>query len=59
MRNSNPSAPIKAALLADEPLLPAATHRLDVRLLLESLLDSFSADELPGGGFAVRMDKRA
>jgi len=50
---------VKAALVAAEPFKPCGDCLLDVRMLLESLVDSFSVVDNAGGGFAVQMDKRA
>jgi hypothetical protein len=50
---------VKAALVASETFQPCEDCLLDVRLLLESLVDTFSVVEKAEGCFAVRMDKWA
>jgi hypothetical protein len=50
---------VKAALLALQPFQPCEECLLDVRILLESLVDGFSVEETDDGSFAVRMDKWA
>jgi hypothetical protein len=50
---------VKAALVASEPFEPCEDCLLDVRLLLESLVDTFSVVEKSEGCFAVQMDKWA
>jgi hypothetical protein len=50
---------VKAALLAGSRFEPCENCLLDVRLMLESLVDGFSIDEDPAGSFSVQLDKRA
>ncbi len=53
------NASVQAALVAAEPFQPCEDCLLDVRILLESLVDTFSVAETADGGFAVQMDKWA
>jgi len=50
---------VRSTLLAVTPFEPCADCLLDVRLLLGSLVDSFSVLDTSAGGFAVEMEKRA
>jgi hypothetical protein len=50
---------VKAALLAGSPFEPCEDCLLDVRLMLESLVDTFSVEENSGGSFSIQLDKRA
>ncbi|MBN1321886.1 MAG: hypothetical protein JXA87_13735 [Thermoleophilia bacterium] len=54
---TNPS--LKAALLASEPFQPCEGCLLDVRLFLDSLVDSYAVVEGSSGRFTVEMKKRA
>jgi len=54
---SNPG--LKAALLASDPFQPCEGCLLDVRLFLDSLVDSYAVVEGSSGRFAVEMQKRA
>jgi hypothetical protein len=49
---------VKAALLAGSPFEPCEDCLLDVRLMLESLVDTFGVEEA-AGSFSVLLDKRA
>lgn len=53
------NASVKAALLAAEPFEPSEDCLLDVRMLLEFLVDSFSVVTTSEGCFGVQMEKRA
>jgi hypothetical protein len=50
---------VKTALQATSPFEPCEDCLLDVRVLLESLVDTFAVVETPEGHFAVQMDKWA
>ena len=50
---------VKAALLAAAPLQPREGWFLDVRVMLESLVDAFSVLENAEGSFAVHLAKQA
>jgi hypothetical protein len=50
---------VRAALLAGQPFQPCEDCLLDVRLLLDSLVDEFTVIDKGQGRFAVQMDKRA
>lgn len=49
---------VKAALLATELFRPCAGCLLDVRMLLDSLVDGYRVQETAAGSFAVEMEKR-
>lgn len=49
---------LKAALLASDPFQPCEGCLLDVRLFLDSLVDSYAVVEGSLGWFAVEMKKR-
>jgi len=49
---------LKAALLASDPFQPCPGCLLDVRLLLDSLVDEYHLVEAEGGRFAVEMEKQ-
>ena len=53
------NASVRAALLAAQPFQPCEDCLLDVRLLLDSLVDAFSVIDRDEGRFAVQMDKWA
>ena len=50
---------LKAALLASDPFQPCEGCLLDVRLFLDSLVDSYAVVEESSERFAVQMKKRA
>jgi hypothetical protein len=50
---------VKAALLAADPLQPCEGCLLDVRLILDSLVDDFTVVRTAGDAFGVQMEKRA
>ena len=50
---------LKAALVATDPFQPCAGCLLDVRLLLDSLVDAYRVLEGASGQFGVEMEKRA
>ncbi len=50
---------VKAALMADNPFEPCEGCLLDVRLLLDSLVDGYRVVEGAGGSYAVEMERRA
>jgi hypothetical protein len=49
---------VKAALLATELFRPCEGCLLDVRMLLDSLVDGYRVQETTAGSFAVEMEKR-
>lgn len=49
---------VRAALVATDPFEPCEGCLLDVRVMLESLVDVFSVVESPGGSYGVLMEKR-
>lgn len=49
---------VKAALLATELFRPCEGCLLDVRMLLDSLVDGYRVQETAAGSFAVEMEKR-
>lgn len=50
---------VKAALLAPGSFTPSERCLLDVRMLIEPLVDRYSVSEGPQGTFSVEMEKRA
>lgn len=50
---------LKTALMATHPFQPCAGCLLDVRLLLDSLVDAYRVLEGTSGQFGVEMEKRA
>ncbi len=50
---------VKAALLAVDPFRPCEECRLDVRLLVSSLVESYEVIESGPASFAVEMEKQA
>jgi len=50
---------VKAALLAADPFQPCEGCLLDVRLFLDSLVESYRVVETAAGCFAVQMEKQA
>jgi hypothetical protein len=50
---------VKAALLAGDPFRPSEGWLLDVRLILDSLVDDYRVVETTAGSFAVEMEKWA
>jgi hypothetical protein len=50
---------VRATLLATDPLQRCQGCLIDVRVLMDSLVDEYRVRDLPGGLFAVEMDKRA
>ena len=50
---------VKAALLASNPFQPCVGCLLDVKVLLDSLVDEYRVIDGTTGLFAVEMDKRA
>jgi len=50
---------VKAALLATDPFQPGEDCLLDVRVLLDSLVDGYRVLDVPAGLFALEMDMRA
>lgn len=50
---------VKAALVADDLFKPCPGCLLDVRLILDSLLDSHGVVDMDGVSFGVEMEKRA
>ncbi|MFH0917449.1 MAG: hypothetical protein V1912_13525 [bacterium] len=49
---------VKAALLATDPFEPCGGCLLDVRVLLDSLVDGYRVEDAAAGQFALEMDKR-
>lgn len=49
---------VKAALLATDPFQPCEDCLLDVRVLLDSLVDGYRVLDRTAGLFALEMDKR-
>jgi len=49
---------VRAALVATDPFEPCEGCLLDVRVMLESLVDAFSVVESSGGSYGVLMEKR-
>jgi hypothetical protein len=50
---------LRTALVAPDPFRPSSLCRLDVRLFLDALVDTYQVVEDAGGVFAVEMEKRA
>jgi hypothetical protein len=49
---------VRAALLTAEPFRPCEGCLLDVRMLLDSLVDGYRVQDTAAGSFAVEMEKR-
>lgn len=50
---------LRTVLVALEPFRPSSLCRLDVRLFLDALVDSYQVVGEAAGAFAVEMEKRA
>jgi hypothetical protein len=50
---------VKAALLAGDTFRPSEDGLLDIRLILDSLVESYRVVETASASFAVEMEKRA
>lgn len=50
---------LRTVLVAPDPFRPSSLCRLDVRLFLEALVDSYQVVGEAGGAFAVELEKRA
>jgi hypothetical protein len=48
---------VRALLRSPVPYVPSERHLINVRMLLESLVDAFAVDEIGDDDFAVRLEK--